>query len=51
MTGAQMNAVEMEPAITDQAEQPFDPDEFPSASLDAFGNKEATLQRLRAEIW
>ena len=43
-----MNAVEIEQAITDLAEQPFDPVEFPYAFLEAFGNKETTLKRLRA---
>ncbi|WP_165677283.1 class I SAM-dependent DNA methyltransferase [Metapseudomonas otitidis] len=43
-----MNAVEIEQAITDLAEQPFDPVEFPYAFLQAFGNKETTLKRLRS---
>lgn len=43
-----MNAVEIEQAITDLAEQPFDPAEFPYAFLEAFGNKETTIKRLRA---
>lgn len=43
-----MNAVEIEQAITDLAEQPFDPAEFAYAFLEAFGNKETTLKRLRA---
>ncbi len=43
-----MNAVEIEQAITDLAEQPFDRAEFPYAFLEAFGNKETTLKRLRA---
>jgi hypothetical protein len=42
-----MNAVEIEQAVTDLAEQPFDPAEFPYAYLAAFGNKETTLKRLR----
>jgi hypothetical protein len=42
-----MNAVEIEEAITALAEQPFDPAEFPFAFLQAFGNKETTLKRLR----
>ena len=42
-----MNAVEIEEAITALAEQPFDPTEFPFAFLQAFGNKETTLKRLR----
>lgn len=43
-----MNAVEIEQAITDLAEQPFNAAEFPYAFLEAFGNKETTLKRLRA---
>ena len=43
-----MNAVEIEQAVTDLAEQPFDADEFPFAFLEAFGNKETTLKRLRS---
>lgn len=42
-----MNAVEIEQAITDLAEQPFDRENFPYAFLEAFGNKETTLKRLR----
>lgn len=42
-----MNAVEIEQAVTELAEQPFDPVEFPYAFLAAFGNKETTLKRLR----
>ncbi len=42
-----MNAVEIEQAVTDLAEQPFDAAEFPFAFLQAFGNKETTLKRLR----
>lgn len=42
-----MNAVEIEEAISALAEQPFDPAEFPFAFLQAFGNKETTLRRLR----
>lgn len=43
-----MNAVEIEEAVTALAEQPFDRAEFPFAFLAAFGNKDATLKRLRA---
>ena len=43
-----MNAVEIEQAITKLAEQPFDPVEFPYEFLEAFGNKESTIRRLRA---
>lgn len=43
-----MNAVEIEEAISALAEQPFDSAEFPFAFLQAFGNKETTIKRLRA---
>ena len=43
-----MNAVEIEAAISDLASQPFDRVEFPYAFLQAFGNKETTLKRLRS---
>ena len=43
-----MNAVEIEEAISALAEQPFDGGEFPFAFLQAFGNKETTIKRLRA---
>jgi hypothetical protein len=42
-----MNAVEIEEAIFALAEQPFDAQEFPFAFLQAFGNKETTIKRLR----
>src|ERR1700737_1562114 len=42
-----MNAVEIEEAISPLAELPFDREEFPFAFLQAFGNKETTLKRLR----
>ncbi|MBZ9738364.1 class I SAM-dependent DNA methyltransferase [Mesorhizobium sp. CO1-1-4] len=42
-----MNAVEIEEAISALAERPFDAEEFPYAFLEAFGNKETTLRRLR----
>jgi len=42
-----MNAVEIEEAISALAERPFDSDEFPYTFLEAFGNKETTLKRLR----
>lgn len=42
-----MNAVEIEEAISALAEQTFDPQEFPFSFLQAFGNKETTLKRLR----
>lgn len=43
-----MNAVEIEEAISQLAEQPFDAAEFPYAFLLAFGNKDTTIKRLRA---
>ncbi|MBL3658580.1 class I SAM-dependent DNA methyltransferase [Fulvivirga sediminis] len=42
-----MNAVEIEEAVSLMAEQPFDPVEFPYQFLEAFGNKETTIKRLR----
>ncbi len=42
-----MNAVEIEEAVSALAERPFDRVEFPFAFLEAFGNKETTLKRLR----
>lgn len=42
-----MNAVEVEQALSDLAEQPCDATEFPFAFLAAFGNKDTT-KRLRA---
>src|SRR5579884_686709 len=42
-----MNAVEIEQAISALAEQPFDARDFPFAFLQAFGNKETTIKRLR----
>ncbi len=43
-----MNAVEIEEAISKLAELPFDGQEFPYAFLEAFGNKETTIKRLRS---
>ncbi|SUZ33503.1 hypothetical protein ROE7235_03274 [Roseibaca ekhonensis] len=43
-----MNAVEIEQAVSELAEQPFDAAEFPYAFLIAFGNKETTIKRLRS---
>ena len=42
-----MNAVEIEEAVSDLVIQPFDRAEFPFQFLEAFGNKETTLKRLR----
>jgi hypothetical protein len=43
-----LNAVEIEEAISQLADQPFEPQSFPYAFLEAFGNKETTIKRLRA---
>jgi hypothetical protein len=43
-----MNAVEIEEAVSKLAEAPFDPQAFPYAFLEAFGNKETTLKRLKS---
>jgi RNase P subunit RPR2 len=43
-----VNAVEIEEAISNLAEQPFDADTFPYAFLEAFGNKEAVIKRLKS---
>jgi hypothetical protein len=43
-----MNPVEIEEAVSALAEQPFNPAEFPFAFLEAFGNKETTIRKLRA---
>lgn len=43
-----MNAVEIEAALSDLAFQAFDAAEFPFMFLAAFGNKDTTLNRLRA---
>lgn len=43
-----MNAVEIEQAITELAGQPFDPESFPYAFLEAFGNKPTTIKRLKS---
>lgn len=42
-----MNTVEIEEAISTLAGQPFDPAEFPYSFLEAFGNKETTIKRLK----
>ena len=45
-----MNAVEIEQAISELAEKPFERLEFPFLFLEAFGNKETTLKRLRTGV-
>lgn len=42
-----MNAVEIEQAVSALAEQAFDAAEFPFAFLQAFGNRETTIRKLR----
>ena len=42
-----MSAVEIEEAVSNLFSQPFDREEFPFAFLEAYGNKETTLKRLR----
>jgi len=43
-----MNAVEIEEAVSQLAEAPFDADEFPFAFLEAFGNKATTIKKLKS---
>lgn len=43
-----MNAVEIEEAVSALATKPFDAETFPFAFLEAFGNKETTLKRLKS---
>lgn len=43
-----MNAVEIEEAISELAEQAFDAASFPYAFLEAFGNKATTIKRLQS---
>ena len=42
-----MNAVEIEEAVSKLAEQSFDAEGFPYLFLQAFGNKDTTIKRLR----
>lgn len=44
-----MNAVEIEEAVSQLAGLPFDPEEFPFAFLEAFGNKATTIKKLRSD--
>ena len=43
-----MNAVEIADAVCELASRPFNSEEFPYAFLEAFGNKETTIKRLRS---
>ncbi len=43
-----MNAVEIEEAVSTLAAAPFDPASFPYAFLEAFGNKETTVKKLKS---
>jgi hypothetical protein len=43
-----MNAVEIEEAVSQLAGLPFDPEEFPFAFLEAFGNKATTIAKLKS---
>jgi hypothetical protein len=43
-----MNAVEIEEAVSALAVVPFDAESFPYAFLEAFGNKETTIKRLKS---
>ena len=43
-----MNAVEIEEAVSDLVQQPFDAAEFPFQFITAFGARKATVDRLRA---
>ncbi len=42
-----MNPVEIEEAVSQLAEEPFDAEQFPFQFLTAFGNKKTTIDRLR----
>ncbi len=44
-----MNAVEIEEAVSELAEAPFDPEVFPFAFLEAFGNKSTTIKKLKSK--
>ncbi|MFM7448904.1 MAG: type IIL restriction-modification enzyme MmeI [Leptolyngbyaceae cyanobacterium] len=43
-----MNAVEIEEAVSQLAGLPFDPEEFPFAFFEAFGNKATTIKKLKS---
>lgn len=42
-----MNAVEIEEAVSELAEEAFDAAEFPFSFLETFGNRPTTINRLR----
>ena len=42
-----MNPVDIEEAVSALAAEPFDREEFPYRFLQAFGNKDTTIKRLR----
>jgi len=42
-----MNAVEIEEAVSELVGLPFDPETFPFAFLEAYGNKLTTIKRLK----
>lgn len=44
-----MNAVEIEEAVSKLAGEPFDPEVFPFAFLEAFGNKTTTIKKLKSK--
>jgi len=43
-----MNPIEIEQAVTALADAPFDASEFPYMFLEAFGNKETTIKKLKS---
>lgn len=43
-----MNAVEIEEAVSELAEEPFDSENFPFLFLEAIGNKATTIKRLKS---
>ena len=45
-----MNAVEIDQAIQDLVQKPFERDEFPYAFLTAFGNKATTIKKLQSGV-
>ena len=44
-----MNAVEIEQAVSDLVETPFDRESFPFLFLEAFGNKATTIKKLKID--